>query len=155
MTYYDILQVYWYCVTATALRSLSKQCPYLQKLDLSWCGDFNHIKSEDFVEWVLNTVTFDTKLLSDLLLSSAISCCLCTHSFSYHFHCYIALECNWMCSRSIMSSPTLILWSLVSSHSTVCLETALPDNHMLLVVCITCRIYSWLCCGRLTAWMTV
>jgi hypothetical protein len=50
MMWHDILQVYWYCVTAAALRSVSKQCPYLQKLDLSWCGDFNHIKSEDFVE---------------------------------------------------------------------------------------------------------
>lgn len=46
------LKVYWYCVTATALRSVSKQCPYLQKLDLSWCGDFNHIKSEDFVDFI-------------------------------------------------------------------------------------------------------
>jgi len=47
--FHDIFQVYWYRVTATALKSLSKQCQYLQKLDLSWCGDFNHITSEDFV----------------------------------------------------------------------------------------------------------
>ncbi|PNF13730.1 F-box/LRR-repeat protein 4 [Cryptotermes secundus] len=46
------LKVYWYCVTATALRSVSKQCLYLQKLDLSWCGDFNHIISEDFIDFI-------------------------------------------------------------------------------------------------------
>ncbi|XP_069676083.1 F-box/LRR-repeat protein 4 [Periplaneta americana] len=46
------LKVYWYCVTAAALQSLSKHCQYLQKLDLSWCGDFNHITSDDFIDFI-------------------------------------------------------------------------------------------------------
>ncbi|KDR23668.1 F-box/LRR-repeat protein 4-like isoform X2 [Zootermopsis nevadensis] len=46
------LKVYWYCATSAALRSLSKRCQYLQKLDLSWCGDFVHITSGDFVDFI-------------------------------------------------------------------------------------------------------
>ena len=53
---HNISQVYWYCTTATALMSLSKRCQYLQKLDLSWCGDYGLITSEDLVMWVSNTV---------------------------------------------------------------------------------------------------
>jgi len=53
---HNISQVYWHCTTATALMSLSKRCQYLQKLDLSWCGDYGLITSEDLVMWVSKTV---------------------------------------------------------------------------------------------------
>lgn len=46
------MKVYWYCTTATALMSLSKRCQYLQKLDLSWCGDYGLITSEDLVTFI-------------------------------------------------------------------------------------------------------
>ena len=45
-----LLQVYWYCVTNKALHHLSKRCQFLQKLDMSWCGDFMQITSDNFVE---------------------------------------------------------------------------------------------------------
>jgi len=53
---HNISQVYWYCTTATALMSLSKRCQYMQKLDLSWCGDYGLIASEDLVMWVSKKV---------------------------------------------------------------------------------------------------
>nr|CAD7425229.1 unnamed protein product [Timema monikensis] len=43
------LKVYWYCTTAKALSSLAPRCKYLQKLDLSWCGNILSILPDDFI----------------------------------------------------------------------------------------------------------
>jgi F-box/leucine-rich repeat protein 4 len=43
------LKPYWYCVDTAVLNSFISRCQYLQRLDISWCGNYNTIKSEDFI----------------------------------------------------------------------------------------------------------
>nr|CAD7402773.1 unnamed protein product [Timema poppensis] len=46
------LKVYWYCTTAKALSFLTPRCKYLQKLDLSWCGNILSILPNDFIRFI-------------------------------------------------------------------------------------------------------
>ncbi|XP_011500212.1 PREDICTED: F-box/LRR-repeat protein 4 [Ceratosolen solmsi marchali] len=43
------LKPYWYCVDTFVLNNFANKCQYLQRLDLSWCGNYNTIKSDDFI----------------------------------------------------------------------------------------------------------
>ncbi|CAH1404831.1 unnamed protein product [Nezara viridula] len=46
------LKPYWSCLNARALQTLSTRCQHLQKLDLSWCGNYAMITSPDIVEFI-------------------------------------------------------------------------------------------------------
>ncbi|PSN29548.1 F-box/LRR-repeat protein 4, partial [Blattella germanica] len=46
------LKVYWYCITNKSLYYLSKRCQFLQKLDMSWCGDFMQITPDNFINFI-------------------------------------------------------------------------------------------------------
>ncbi|KAG7208510.1 hypothetical protein KM043_014733 [Ampulex compressa] len=46
------LKPYWYCLDTSALNCLASRCQYLQRLDLSWCGNYNMIKHQDFVNFL-------------------------------------------------------------------------------------------------------
>ncbi|KAL1137854.1 hypothetical protein AAG570_009550 [Ranatra chinensis] len=61
------LKPYWYCVSSYTLKSLEIRCQYLQKLDLSWCGNYRQIFSTNFITFIKNC----GKLLTHLRLD----CC--------------------------------------------------------------------------------
>ncbi|XP_015593223.1 F-box/LRR-repeat protein 4 [Cephus cinctus] len=46
------LKPYWYCLDIVALNYLAPRCQYLQKLDLSWCGNYDAITSYDIIEFL-------------------------------------------------------------------------------------------------------
>ncbi|OXU26929.1 hypothetical protein TSAR_005576 [Trichomalopsis sarcophagae] len=46
------LKPYWHCVDAAVLNSYVSKCQYLQRLDLSWCGNYDTISSENFVAFL-------------------------------------------------------------------------------------------------------
>ncbi|XP_060830023.1 F-box/LRR-repeat protein 4 isoform X1 [Bombus pascuorum] len=46
------LKPYWHCLDTSALNSLAPRCHYLQQLDLSWCGNYNMIKYQDFINFL-------------------------------------------------------------------------------------------------------
>lgn len=56
------LKPYWYCLNTSALNSLAPRCHYLQQLDLSWCGNYNMIKCEDFIHFLHTSGTVLTHL---------------------------------------------------------------------------------------------
>ncbi|XP_015183104.1 PREDICTED: F-box/LRR-repeat protein 4 [Polistes dominula] len=61
------LKPYWDCLDNNALNYLIPRCQYLQRLDLSWCGNYNMINSKDFVNFIRSC----GKLLTHLRLN----CC--------------------------------------------------------------------------------
>ncbi|KAI4484703.1 hypothetical protein M0804_007269 [Polistes exclamans] len=63
------LKPYWYCLNDHALKYLIPRCQYLQRLDLSWCGNYNMISDRDFVDFIHSC----GKLLTHLRLN----CCRC------------------------------------------------------------------------------
>ncbi|XP_046389546.1 F-box/LRR-repeat protein 4 isoform X2 [Ischnura elegans] len=48
------LKPYWYCVSDKALTSLQSRFNFIQKLDLSWCGNYMKINPDTFVEFIEN-----------------------------------------------------------------------------------------------------
>ncbi|XP_078050003.1 F box and leucine-rich-repeat gene 4 [Augochlora pura] len=56
------LRPYWYCLDALALNYLAPRCKYLQQLDLSWCGNYNMIKYQDFIHFIHTSGTLLTHL---------------------------------------------------------------------------------------------
>ncbi|XP_012282503.1 F-box/LRR-repeat protein 4 [Orussus abietinus] len=46
------LKPYWYCIDAEALNYLAPRCQYLQRLDLSWCGNYGAVEPDDFVKFL-------------------------------------------------------------------------------------------------------
>ncbi|XP_046813312.1 F-box/LRR-repeat protein 4 isoform X1 [Vespa velutina] len=46
------LKPYWYCLNDHALKHLIPRCQYLQRLDLSWCGNYNMISDRDLVDFI-------------------------------------------------------------------------------------------------------
>ncbi|XP_014242278.1 F-box/LRR-repeat protein 4 [Cimex lectularius] len=46
------LKPYWFCVNSNALNTLSSRCLYLQKLDLSWCGNYDQITPAQFSSFI-------------------------------------------------------------------------------------------------------
>ncbi|XP_076278966.1 F box and leucine-rich-repeat gene 4 isoform X2 [Lasioglossum baleicum] len=56
------LKPYWYCLDTLALNCLAPRCKYLQQLDLSWCGNDNMIKYQDFVNFIHTSGTLLTHL---------------------------------------------------------------------------------------------
>ncbi|XP_046627361.1 F-box/LRR-repeat protein 4 isoform X1 [Neodiprion virginianus] len=49
------LKPYWYCIDTSALETLASRCQYLQRLDLSWCGNYNTITSKDIQEFLTSS----------------------------------------------------------------------------------------------------
>lgn len=56
------LKPYWHCLDASTLNCLATRCNYLQQLDLSWCGNYNMIKYEEFVNFLQSSGTLLTHL---------------------------------------------------------------------------------------------
>ncbi|XP_076642322.1 F box and leucine-rich-repeat gene 4 isoform X1 [Halictus rubicundus] len=56
------LKPYWYCLDTLALNGLASRCKYLQQLDLSWCGNYDMIKYQDFVTFIHTSGTLLTHL---------------------------------------------------------------------------------------------
>ncbi|CAD1480894.1 unnamed protein product, partial [Heterotrigona itama] len=56
------LKPYWHCLDTSALNSLAPRCHYLQQLDLSWCGNYNMIKHQDFIHFLRTSGTVLTHL---------------------------------------------------------------------------------------------
>ncbi|XP_015432230.1 PREDICTED: F-box/LRR-repeat protein 4 [Dufourea novaeangliae] len=56
------LKPYWHCLDTVALHTLMPRCKYLQQLDLSWCGNYDMIKYEDFIQFIQTSGTLLTHL---------------------------------------------------------------------------------------------
>ena len=56
------LKPYWHCFDTSALNCLAPRCQYLQQLDLSWCGNYNMIKYQDFIQFLRTSGTLLTHL---------------------------------------------------------------------------------------------
>lgn len=56
------LKPYWHCLDTSALNCLALRCHYLQRLDLSWCGNYNMIKYKDFIDFLHTSGTLLTHL---------------------------------------------------------------------------------------------
>ena len=56
------LKPYWHCLDTSALNCLALRCHYLQRLDLSWCGNYNMIKYKDFTDFLHTSGTLLTHL---------------------------------------------------------------------------------------------
>ncbi|OAD59843.1 F-box/LRR-repeat protein 4 [Eufriesea mexicana] len=56
------LKPYWHCLNTSALNSLASRCHYLQQLDLSWCGNYDMIKYQDFIYFLHTCGTVLTHL---------------------------------------------------------------------------------------------
>ena len=67
------LKPYWYCIDATALQNLTPRCQYLQRLDLSWCGNYDAISNQDFVDFLQNCGSLITHL--------RLNCCRFVNDF--------------------------------------------------------------------------
>lgn len=46
------LKPYWNCIDANALNTLASRCQYLQKIDFSWCGNYNTIAPKDIQDFL-------------------------------------------------------------------------------------------------------
>lgn len=67
------LKPYWYCIDATALQILAPRCQYLQRLDLSWCGNYDAISSQDLVDFLQNS--------GNLITHLRLNCCRFVNDF--------------------------------------------------------------------------
>ena len=47
------LKPYWPCIDVAVLNNLASKCQYLCKLDLSWCGNYDQISSDNFITFLL------------------------------------------------------------------------------------------------------
>lgn len=56
------LKPYWYCVDAAVLNGFVSKCQYLQRLDLSWCGNYDSMSPENFVAFLQSSGTTLTHL---------------------------------------------------------------------------------------------
>ncbi|XP_012256957.2 F-box/LRR-repeat protein 4 [Athalia rosae] len=56
------MKPYWYCVDGKTLNTLSSRCQYLQRIDLSWCGNYNTITSKDIQDFLTSSGTQLTNL---------------------------------------------------------------------------------------------
>lgn len=61
------LKPYWHCVDATVLNNFIPRCQYLQRLDLSWCGNYDTINSTDFIAFL--------KISGSTLTHLRLNCC--------------------------------------------------------------------------------
>ncbi|KAK9501330.1 hypothetical protein O3M35_012066 [Rhynocoris fuscipes] len=48
------LKPMWYCIKSKTLQYLTPRCKYLQKLNLSWCGNYGTITSHNFIVFIKN-----------------------------------------------------------------------------------------------------
>ncbi|XP_044728652.1 F-box/LRR-repeat protein 4 [Chrysoperla carnea] len=64
---------YWYRVDRTTLYAFSRRCAFLQKFDLSWCGDHDRITSFDFSQFLKTCGTTLTHL--------RLNCCKFVNNF--------------------------------------------------------------------------
>lgn len=46
------LKPYWNCIDTSALSIIQPRCKYLQRLDLSWCGNYESITSQNFIDFI-------------------------------------------------------------------------------------------------------
>lgn len=49
------LKPYWHCIDTNALATLASRCQYLQRIDLSWCGNYNTITSRDIQDFLTSS----------------------------------------------------------------------------------------------------
>ncbi|KAK3930588.1 F-box/LRR-repeat protein 4 [Frankliniella fusca] len=46
------LRKFWHCVNPVSLQCLTPRLTYIQKLDMSWCGNYRDISPDDFIEFL-------------------------------------------------------------------------------------------------------
>ncbi|CAB0038139.1 unnamed protein product [Trichogramma brassicae] len=61
------LKPYWHCIDASVLNNLTSKCQYLQRLDLSWCGNYDMISSDNFIAFLQSS--------GDSLTHLRLNCC--------------------------------------------------------------------------------
>ncbi|XP_033231673.1 F-box/LRR-repeat protein 4 isoform X2 [Belonocnema kinseyi] len=86
------LKPYWYCIDATALHNLVPRCQYLQRLDLSWCGNYDAISSQDFVDFLQNC--------GNLIMHLRLNCCRFVNDFVIREISQICENLKELCLRN-------------------------------------------------------
>ncbi|XP_074113577.1 F box and leucine-rich-repeat gene 4 [Cotesia typhae] len=76
------LKPYWNCIDTSALSIIQPRCKYLQRLDLSWCGNYESITSQNFIDFMHSSGCSLTHLrlnccrfVNDLVVSEISSVC--------------------------------------------------------------------------------
>ncbi|KAJ1526764.1 hypothetical protein ONE63_008339 [Megalurothrips usitatus] len=76
------LRKYWHCVNPTSLKCLAPRLVYVQRLDMSWCGNYSDITPEDFIDFLESCGKSLThlrlnccKFVSDLSIEKIASVC--------------------------------------------------------------------------------
>ena len=46
------LKPYWNYIDAAVLNGFASKCQYLERLDLSWCGNYSVITPQDFIKFL-------------------------------------------------------------------------------------------------------
>ncbi|XP_043498038.1 F-box/LRR-repeat protein 4 isoform X4 [Polistes fuscatus] len=68
------LKPYWYCLNDHALKYLIPRCQYLQRLDLSWCGNYNMISDRNFVDFIHSCGMHDRLNVDEIAIELGNSC---------------------------------------------------------------------------------
>lgn len=76
------LKPYWSCINSRALETLSTRCQHLQKLDLSWCGNYDLIHPNDLIKFIrecgklLTIIRFNScKYINDAIIIQISKTC--------------------------------------------------------------------------------
>lgn len=76
------LKPYWNNLDAGALNVLAPRCQYLQKIDFTWCGNYNTISSQNFIDFltsaggILTHLRLDCcKFVNDLVITEVSVIC--------------------------------------------------------------------------------
>lgn len=111
------LKPYWYCLNDHALKHLIPRCQYLQRLDLSWCGNYNMISDRDLIDFIHSCGSLLTHLrlnccrsINDMVILEVSRICknlkgMSLNSLTYKFFIYHKFYLHFfleLCLRNCM-----------------------------------------------------
>lgn len=97
------LKPYWHCISSNSLRTVSSRCQYLQKLDLSWCGNYDKIKSDHFCDFISDCGKSLTHLRLDCCKFVDDKCIVKVSSVCEKLRELLLRNCNLITARGFLS----------------------------------------------------
>lgn len=138
------LRPYWNKINAVTLKNIAPKCTFLQKLDLSWCGNYNKISSTDFATFIKDCGKFITHLrldccrfVDDLAIISISETCLNLRELTLRNCCEITSK-GYERLSSISTFERLDFYrTYIENEPLVAILKCSPDlKHIVLGSCI-------------------
>ncbi|XP_057336309.1 F-box/LRR-repeat protein 4 [Microplitis mediator] len=92
------LKPYWNCIDTSALNFITPRCKYLQRLDLSWCGNYDSITSHNFIDFINSC--------GSLLTHLRLNCCRFVNDHVVSEISHVCKNLKELCLRNCTSVTT-------------------------------------------------